>query len=192
MATATVDVLAQAEAVAAARPLAAEELFRAYSAFVAKLLWRLGAPVEDVEDLVQEVFLIAHRRGGYTPGPAKPTTWLAEIAVRVLRARKSKSQRRLSLERTNLKAEGVDESASPAELADARRRLACVELALDKLDLDRRAVFVLAELYGERCEDIAQSLGVPLGTIHSRLSRARKQFRDAYARIAHSRRKGST
>src|SRR5687767_1658664 len=60
-----------------------EHLFLEHAAWVARFLGRIGAPSRDLPDLVQEVFLVAHRRGGFVAGAAKPRTWLAEIAVRV-------------------------------------------------------------------------------------------------------------
>ncbi|MBC8072980.1 MAG: hypothetical protein IAG13_31950, partial [Deltaproteobacteria bacterium] len=61
----------------------ATELFREHATFIARFVVRYGVDVADVDDVVQEVFLIAHAHGGYRPGPAKPTSWLAAIAVRV-------------------------------------------------------------------------------------------------------------
>ena len=54
------------------------------AAFVAAFVMRLGVTKEAVDDVVQEVFLTAHRLGGHTTGAAKPTTWLAEIALRIV------------------------------------------------------------------------------------------------------------
>ena len=61
-------------------PIPAEDLFRQHAAWVGRFLSRLGAEPSNVEDLVQEVFLVAHRKGGYLPGAASPKTWLADIA----------------------------------------------------------------------------------------------------------------
>ena len=73
----------------------AEVLFRDHGAFVASFLRRLGAAPEDIDDLVQDVFLVVHRRGGFIPGAAHPRTWLAEIGLRLVSSgrRTSKSRR---------------------------------------------------------------------------------------------------
>src|SRR5262249_31749926 len=68
--------------------LDAGTLFRRHGAFVAAFLLRLGIDRAELDDAVQEVFMTVHRRGGYRPGPARPTTWLAEIALRVLSNRR--------------------------------------------------------------------------------------------------------
>src|SRR5215475_4973609 len=61
--------------------LSTEELFRRFAPFVARFLYRLGVRSDGLDDLVQEVFLVVHRRGGYRAGPAKPTSYLATIAA---------------------------------------------------------------------------------------------------------------
>ena len=161
----------------------AEALFREHGKYVARLLWQLGVAQQDIDDGVQDVFMVAHRRGGFVADTAKPTTWLAEIAVRVARARR----RRISFRRTEPQeatiAALVAPGPNPDEAAVNAQSLARVQLALQSLDVDRRAVFVLADIMGESCEDIASSLGIAVGTVYSRLSRARDKFRKAYERL---------
>ncbi len=165
------------------RALDAEELFRRHAPFVAKFLVRIGGRREDVADLVQEVFLIAHKLGGWAPGPAQPTTWLAEIAVRVASGERRRTTRREA--RVELDAVDVrDEAASPLDRAAASESLNRVERALAKLSMDQRAVFVLFELDGQSSEEIAAGLGIPVGTVYSRLHKARSEFKKAYDRVA--------
>ena len=57
-------------------------IYDAHFEFVWRVLRRLGVPNQDVRDALQDVFVVAHQRGGFSPGLAKPTTWLAEIALR--------------------------------------------------------------------------------------------------------------
>lgn len=164
--------------------LDAGELFRRHAVFVARFLWRLGIRGPELDDLVQEVFVVAHRRGGFVPERAKPTTWLAEIAVRVAsahRRRNKRARQEVELEAAlELKTSEPDAGA----LAETKERLDRVQRALDALDDNQRAVFVLFELEGESCEEIAQGLSVPLGTVHSRLHAARKNFTRMHARLA--------
>src|SRR6476646_5944197 len=61
--------------------LSTEELFRRFAPFVARFLYRLGVDSDGLDDVVQEVFVVVHRRGGYKAGPAKPTSYLATIAT---------------------------------------------------------------------------------------------------------------
>jgi RNA polymerase sigma-70 factor (ECF subfamily) len=71
-----------------------EELFRRHAQFVARFAVRLGVQSQDVDDIVQEVFIVAHRNGGYVEGPARPTTWLAKITFGVVSSRKRTQRRR--------------------------------------------------------------------------------------------------
>jgi RNA polymerase sigma-70 factor (ECF subfamily) len=174
-----VDPLAE---IAAPRRLGAEALYRAHARFVAGFVAQLGVRSPEVDDVVQEVFLVAHRRGGYEEGPARPTTWLAEIALRVVHTRRRTARRRPP-------GEALDEDRAaatrggPHEAIEGAEALRRVQRALDELDLDRRALFVLYEIEGESCESIAASLGVPVGTVYSRLHAARKRFQEAYDRL---------
>ena len=170
------------QAQAAGRHMDVEALFRAHAPFVAGFLARLGVPQADVDDRVQEVFLVAHRKGGYTPGQGHPRTWLGAIAVRVA----STARRTLARKRED----GGDalggfsvEGPSPMEAFEHRRALERVQRALDSLDTEHRAVFVLYELEGQSCEAIARSFDIPVGTVYSRLHHARRRFQQLYARL---------
>ena len=156
------------------------ELFRRYASFVANFLARMGVQRSDIDDLVQEVFLVAHRNGGYSPGPAKPTTYLASIAFRAATTHRRKRQTRSFVKQADeLVANAGDERLSPERDAEQRRQLALLDRALQALDSDKRAVFVMAELNGESVVAIAHGLGIPVDTAYSRLRAARRIFREA-------------
>lgn len=162
----------------------AAALFRAHAAFVANFLHRLGAQPAEVDDLVQEVFLVAHRRGGFIEdGRARPTTWLAEISIRV--ASVARRSRRRSREQPDQDAvlDAHSREVDPARAAETHQALDRVQNALDSLDPERRAIFILFELEGEPCSAIAASFEIPVGTVYSRLHKARKQFKEAHARL---------
>lgn len=163
--------------------LDAEALYRAHADFVARFLLRLGAHGQDVPDLLQEVFLVAHRRGGFTVGRAKPTTWLAEISFRVFSDRRKKSRRKLEDADTEAVTMSPSHASSPSERVEKRQALARVQAALDTLTPEKRAVFILYELEGESCDAIAVGLGIPVGTVYSRLHSARRDFTRAHERL---------
>jgi RNA polymerase sigma-70 factor, ECF subfamily len=160
--------------------ITAEALYRAHARFVAAFARRLGIAEADVEDVVQEVFIVAHRKGGYEPGAATPRSWLGAIALRVAsQARRTRRRRREASDPDALV--GLpDPGHGPQRNAEDHEALARVQAALDTLDLGHRAVFVMFEIEGERCDDIARALGVPTGTVYSRLHKARARFRAAY------------
>jgi RNA polymerase sigma-70 factor, ECF subfamily len=160
--------------------IGAEELFREHAGWVARFLTRLGADRHEVDDLVQEVFLTAHRKGGYIPGAASPKTWLAEIA-QFARSTASRTRRRRREEANDgALASAEAGAASPYDRAASTEGLARVQRLLETLSEEQRAVFVLFELEREPLAAIAAGLGVPLGTVCSRLDAARKSVRQAY------------
>ncbi len=156
------------------------ELFRRFAPFVAGFLLRLGVQRPDLEDVMQEVFLVVHRNGGYVPGPAKPTSYLANIALRAATSHRRKRKTR-SFVQSNLEAVGkaADVSGNPEQTAGRRQQLALLQQVLDKMEPDRRALFMLAELHGETVVSIASGLGIPVDTVYSRLRAARRMFREA-------------
>jgi RNA polymerase sigma-70 factor (ECF subfamily) len=159
----------------------AGELYRRHAPFVARFLVRLGVARADLDDVLQEVFLTAHRLGGYRPGPARPTTWLAAIGVRVASThRRGVSRRREDVtELAALRAPAT--TVDPAQAAEHGEALARVQAALEALDAEHRAVFVLYEIEGASGDEIAAALAVPVGTVYSRLHHARRRFAEAHA-----------
>ena len=160
--------------------LSAADLFKQYARFVASFLIRMGVPRADLDDVMQEVFLVAHRMGGYTPGPAKPTTYLANIAFRAATTHRRKGKvRSFVYANDELVGAAAGETADPERAADNQRRLELLQRCLDTLDDDKRAIFVMAEIHGETVVAIASGLGIPVDTAYSRLRAARKLFREA-------------
>lgn len=160
-------------------PVSTEALFRAHAPFVAAFLRRLGVRVGEVDDAVQEVFLVVHQKGGYRPGPAAPRSWLGAIAWRVASSRRRAASRREVPDDSGVRALQAAE-AGPAATAEARERVQLAGRALQALDDEHRVPFILFELEGEPCASIAAGLGVPVGTIYSRLHNARQRFLAAY------------
>ncbi|HKP55785.1 MAG TPA: RNA polymerase sigma factor [Polyangiales bacterium] len=160
-----------------------DELFRKHAPFVARLLHRLGVPAREIDDVVQQVFVVVHKNGGYVQGPATPTSYLGAIAVKAA----SSARRRDGAQRSRqagyspelVAASGRD----PVTLLEVRSELTQLQAALDKMDPDLRAVLVLTELEGESCASIAASQGIPVGTVYWRAHRARKQFREIAQRL---------
>jgi RNA polymerase sigma-70 factor (ECF subfamily) len=152
--------------------------------FVWRSLQRLGVPAADLDDALQEVFVVVHQRLAEFRGESKLTTWLFGISLRVAgRFRRRPHVRReepgaeLALERA------VDGRTGPEEDALVREARAQLGALLDELDPEKRAVFVMFELERIAGVDIAEQLGLPVGTVYSRLSAARAQFADAAKRF---------
>jgi RNA polymerase sigma-70 factor, ECF subfamily len=161
--------------------LDAETLFREHGRFVAGFIARLGMQGQDVDDLVQDVFLLVHRQGGFVSGAARPTTWLAAIALRVTMAAR-RGRRRTPLLPDAEQVERLAGATTPHEELAQARAVRATQNALASIDLERRAIFLLYELEGESCEALARSFGIPIGTVYSRLHTARDEFLHAYGR----------
>ena len=146
-------------------------IYRSEFSYVWKTLRRLGAPTPDIEDLVHDVFVVVHRHlGDYDRArPLRP--WLFGIALRVLAdfRRAGRNLREFPGETV----EPVDASPTPHERMEDNEARAVLMKALDSLDLDRRAVFVMHELDEHPMPEIAAVLAIPLNTAYSRLRLAR-------------------
>ncbi len=164
-----------------------DELFAAHGNFVARSLWRMGAPHSEIEDLVQDVFLIAHSKGGFTRRGAKATTWLAAIAFRVWSSERRRFRRHWELPNDLALAQAADCGPSPADAAAAAQSIERIRRVLDEIDERSRATLILVDLEGAPCGEVAKVLGLPVGTVYSRLHSARRRFARAYEKLGSQR-----
>ena len=164
-----------------------EELYDAHFDFVWRSLRRLGVPSTDLEDAAQEVFLTVHRRLADFEPRAKLTTWLFKICMRAARDRRRRAHVRRELADSPGFDDLADSSPDVTSSIERRQDLELFEAALDAMDLDQRAVFVLFELEAVTGQDIADVLEIPLGTVYSRLRLGREAFRKSVLRKAAAR-----
>jgi RNA polymerase sigma-70 factor (ECF subfamily) len=158
-----------------------ERVYATSFAFVWRSLRRLGLSDADCWDACQEVFLIVHRRLATFEGRSAVNTWLYRICFRTAKDFRRRAHRRRELPSSE-PAEGVlDPRASAESAAELSDSLRLLERGLAAMSLEQRAVFTLFELEELSCEEIARALQIPLGTVHSRLRRARALFFDAVA-----------
>lgn len=144
-----------------------------------RLLRRLGLSAERAEDAAQQVFLIiAERLDAVRPGSERAFAF--GTALRVAQSsRRAFARERMSVDIGELRALHSDPEAS----AHQRREIARLDAVLDALPHELRSVFVLFELSGFTSPEIAEMTGLPLGTVASRLRRAREAFQ-ARLRVA--------
>lgn len=152
-------------------------MFDAHHDFVWRSVRRLGIVEAEVDDVVQEVFIVAGRKVEVFEGRSSIRTWLFGIAMRVAHTHRRSRDRRIR--RAAAYAQTAPTIADPFERADAADLL---HRLLDELDDDRRTAFVLADLEGLTAAEIAEELGVNANTIYSRIRTARKQIEDTIAR----------
>ncbi|MFZ5438755.1 MAG: RNA polymerase sigma factor [Myxococcota bacterium] len=151
-------------------------LYDAHAARVWRMVARLGVPDPGVEDVVQEVFLTAHRRRGEFRGEAAPLTWLLGIALRL--AARARRTRRPEVEVSDAY---VDPVGSPEEQLERRRALSRLEQVLSQLGDEQREVLVLMDLEQLTAPQVAEVLEVKLNTVYSRLRLARAALARALA-----------
>ncbi len=143
---------------------------------------RLTDSPEDAADVVQDAFLNAYQSLHSFKGDAEFFTWLYRIAFNTAISMKRKKRATVSLD--SLRPDGGFDPDDPSELIRPGVALERSEEeqelrdALARLSFEHREVLVLKEIEGMRYEDIAELLGVPIGTIRSRLHRARLELRD--------------
>jgi RNA polymerase sigma-70 factor (ECF subfamily) len=154
-----------------------EEVARDYGRFIYTVAYRLTGKPDEADDLVQEV-LIRVRRGLDTYQPGSMEGWLSRIATNAFLDDVRRRRRRPVValpddpERVLQGAPSADEALDKAQLPDD------VQRALRSLPEDYRAAVVLCDVVGYSYDEIADSLGIPIGTVRSRIHRGRSMLKE--------------
>jgi RNA polymerase sigma-70 factor (ECF subfamily) len=149
--------------------------------FVWRSLRRLGLPEPDADDGAQEVFLVASRKlSQISPDRERPFLFATAVRIASTRRRSVKRRREEPLLGTDQEERSEPGPERLTELSRARREL---QEILDGMDLDQRAPFILFELEELTVPEIASTLGVPIGTVSSRLRVAREHFQASLRRL---------
>jgi RNA polymerase sigma-70 factor, ECF subfamily len=154
------------------------EVYRLHAGDVARWATRLGGPELDVDDIVQEVFIIVGKQLSGFRGEAKLSTWLFRITDRVVRNhRRWWRVRRVLTRLTSRHSEELRAAdGDPGEALERRATAAAAYRVLDALPDRHRRLLILFELEGLSAEAIAPLLGVRVETVRVQLHRARKLF----------------
>lgn len=164
------------------------QLVHRHQQMVFAVALRMVGDFHDAEDVAQDVFVRASRAIGAFRQEAKLSTWLVAITMNLCRNRRrwwSRHRRVIAAsldEPAGPNAEPLgdtvsDPSPSPAQSAQASERQRVVQGALQQLEPGAREMVVLRDLHGYTYEEIARMVRCPVGTVKSRLSRARMQMR---------------
>ncbi len=162
------------------------ELVRRHQDRLYNTVFRLVENAEDALDVVQESFINAYQSLDSFKGDAQFFTWLYRIAVNT--AISLKRKKRVLLRIPDLQGQISIEPIDPSEASRPGYALEQAEeeqklhRALERLSPEHRVVLVMKELEGQKYEDMAETLGVPIGTIRSRLHRARLELRELLER----------
>ena len=159
-----------------------DEVYAAHVGFVWRVLRTLGVPDAQIEDAVQDVFVVVHRRLAEWQGRAAITTWLFAIARRVAQAHRRRASRNAASLSEPLSDALADErpgGGDPFAEISRAQAAATVLAILEQLDDDKRIVFALVELEQLSVPEVARMLDLNLNTAYSRLRLARQAFEAA-------------
>jgi RNA polymerase sigma-70 factor (ECF subfamily) len=136
-------------------------------------------PSDEIEDVVQLVFIEVHRSLRAFEGRAKLSTWVYRIAVNVAlqHIRRKKRRRWLMLGATGDEGERLSTGGRPELRLEDRELLERVYAAADRLSEKKRTVWVLHELQGLSPSEVSEVLEIPMNTVRSRLLAARKEIK---------------
>jgi RNA polymerase sigma factor (sigma-70 family) len=155
-----------------------EVVYRRELGFVWRVLRYHGVAPEAIEDAVQDVFMVVHRRWPGSEQQASMRSWLFGIARRVAGTRRRSAARH---ERKLAVLPEPPPSASLEQQATDRELLGRLAAVLEQMDHKLAAVFMLSDIEGMTAPEIARELGVNLNTIYWRQRTARAQVNQAMA-----------
>ena len=131
------------------------------------------------EDIAQEAFTRAYRKLKLYSGQSQFYTWLARIAMNLLASdrRRKRIENQIAREGFEMAMESVGSTGSPEQSLEANETQHCVRQAIQLLDEERRSVLLLRDFDGMDYDAIAETLEIPIGTVRSRLHRARLELK---------------
>ena len=160
-----------------------EALVREYEKNVYNLALRMTGSSEDAYDMSQEAFIKAYNSLASFRGDSKFSVWLYRIVSNVcldyIRSRSRKPSVSLSAENEDgeeVEIDIADEEQTPENLLDRRLTRDAVQRGLQSLPPDHREILLLREIQGLSYEEISEALGLEVGTVKSRIFRARKKL----------------
>jgi RNA polymerase sigma-70 factor (ECF subfamily) len=169
-----------------------EQLVQIYQNKVYGLCYQLTGNYNDSQDLAQEVFIKAYSSIKTFKNQSDFGTWLHRIAVNtwINIQRKRKRRQEVSID-APLKTENGEEmsreipslEATPLETVESKELNALVNKAIQQLSYEHRAVLVLREIEGYSYEEIAQIMDCSIGTVRSRINRARKAMKEQVLKL---------
>lgn len=163
-----------------------EELVRLFQNRIYSLCMRLTGNHADAQDLAQEAFIRAYRALGSFRNEADFGTWLHRITVNAWSNFRRSSSRQTVVyldepyqggDGGEIKREAEAEEGNPLQELEEKEFRSLIRAALDSLSYEHRAVLVLRDIEGYSYEEVSRALGCSLGTVKSRLSRAREVMR---------------
>ena len=170
------------------RDRAFRALYDAHAAFVWRNLRRLGVAASDVEDKVQEVFVVAHRRwADFVERGHGPRAWLFQIVLRVASDARRHRRRHPVDPDGGIAQDRILVDAPQTDAIARSEAVALLDRALASIHIDRRAVLVLHEIEQMTAPEVAKTLDIPINTVYSRLRVARIELEQELGRLGGAR-----
>ena len=160
-----------------------EELVASHQHRVFGVALRMLGSAAEAEDIAQEAFLRAHRSLPEFRGDAKLSTWLYTIVSRLCLNRLASRDRKAVRHGEEVLLRVADPRGDPQTDAERGELESALHRAIAELSEERRVVVILRDLEGLSYEEIAAALGLELGTVRSRLHRARMDLKDKLERF---------
>lgn len=162
-----------------------EELMSVYYSKVYNICYRLLNNTEDAYEQAQETFIKAFKYIKDFKGNCAISTWLYRIATNVCLdfIRKNKKKKTVSIEQSTfedlqLKDSLVSNIPGPEKVAETNAQRKAIKEAMDKMNEKNRLIIILRDFMGLSYDEISETMKIPVGTVKSRISRARKELRE--------------
>jgi RNA polymerase sigma-70 factor (ECF subfamily) len=155
-----------------------EELYRQHAGRLYNLVFRMAGTAQEAEDLLQDVFLQAHRKLASFRGDSTLATWLYRLAMNQCLDHLRTRQVRMGRATDSLDEEHAAEPVAPAPALPTAISRIDLERAIARLPEGCRAAFLLHDVEGFEHQEIAQILGVAIGTSKSQVHKARTKLRE--------------
>ena len=156
-------------------PLTFEQVYAEHYRFVWRTLKAFGLPSATVEDAVQDVFVVVHRRLPDFEGRSSIRTWLFRIARWVVTYERRRARSKPAHE--PIDDDVGDAAPDPYERVARSEGLRALERVLLRMDEEKRLVFVLMDIEEMKAHEVAELFEINVNTVYSRLRLAREQFR---------------
>ncbi|MEO8798251.1 MAG: sigma-70 family RNA polymerase sigma factor [Polyangiaceae bacterium] len=158
-----------------------DDVYDANVDFMWRSARRLGVGDHAVDDVVQQVFMVVHRRLAEFEGRSSVKTWLFSILLRVVQDERRSVRRKSPHWKTGPADPDLleDEANDPEVLAEKAEASRTIDLLLESLDGEKRIVFVMAELEQMSANEISEATGLDPKAVYSRLRAARTEFERA-------------
>jgi RNA polymerase sigma-70 factor, ECF subfamily len=162
-------------------PPSFDEVYESYFGFVWRSVLNRGIPPWGVDDVVQEVFIVVHRKLAGFEGRSSLRTWLAMVVRRVVADHVRKRGNAPAGEA--LDGDSVSQLQGPAEALEAKAAARILDALLAEMTEPQREVFILHEIEQMTGREIAEITTTNENTVHTRLRAARRIFQEGLARL---------